>query len=334
MMAGQAFALNVFDDGTNSLSIGGRIGVQTENKDGHTTANNDSARINFKFAHQFDNGWTGHGVAEWGFRAQDEYSNGEKLDTFFNRLGYVALTHDQAGDITMGKNWSVMYDVSGWTDAFAIGGGAALGIYDGMSSGDFDGTARADDTIQYRNSFGGLNVGAQYQLEDSDTSGVNRDKGYGVSASYDFAMGLSVGATYSETQYDNTGLYASQDKSKSATAGIKYQGETVYLAAMYGELRNKTELGGTLNAESKGYEAYGRVALPQVIEGFSVQAGYNFSETDDSGNDATLEKTMVGALYETGPMQFAVEYTLDDSKDINGKSEADDYLTLQARYYF
>ncbi|WP_422133344.1 porin [Endozoicomonas sp. ALD040] len=339
-VAGPAMAVNVFDDGTSSLSIGGRVGVVAKNNDGENTLNNDSARINFKFAHKFDSGWTGQGVAEWGFHAQDEYENGEKKDTFFNRLGYVGLSHEEMGAFAAGKNWSVTYDVSGWTDMYAIGGGSALGIYDGRNGGDLDGTARADDVIQYRNSFGGLNIGLQYQMEDHSVSGAQRDYGYGISASYDLAMGLSLGATYSETKYKD------QEKSKSATAGLKFENERLYLAAMYGELTNKTQLNGNINvdvdvyadAKSKGIELYGRLAMNNVLQGFSLEAGYNELKDNSSATTdqfkETLKETMIGAIYETGPMQFAVEYAIDDSKNDTGKKEGDNTLSLQARYYF
>ncbi|WP_422410474.1 MULTISPECIES: porin [unclassified Endozoicomonas] len=337
-VAGPAMAVNVFDDGTSSLSIGGRVGVVAKNNDGENTLNNDSARINFKFAHKFDSGWTGQGVAEWGFRAQDEYENGEKKDTFFNRLGYVGLSHEEMGAFAAGKNWSVTYDVSGWTDMYAIGGGSALGIYDGRNGGDLDGTARADDVIQYRNSFGGLNIGLQYQMEDHSVSGAQRDYGYGISASYDLAIGLSLGASYSETKYEEAAGYEGKEKSKSATAGLRFENERLYLAAMYGELTNKTQLGDELNAKSKGIELYGRLAMNNVLQGFSLEAGYNELKDDSSANDDqfknTLKETMIGAIYETGPMQFAVEYAIDDSKNDAGKKEGDNTLSLQARYYF
>ncbi|WP_257288721.1 MULTISPECIES: porin [unclassified Endozoicomonas] len=338
-VAGPAMAVNVYDDGTSSLSIGGRVGVVAKNHDGDNTLNNDSARINFKFAHKFDSGWTGQGVAEWGFRAKDEYdADGNKEETFFNRLGYVGLSHEEMGAFAAGKNWSVTYDVSGWTDMYAIGGGSALGIYDGRNGGDFDGSARADDVIQYRNSFGGLNIGLQYQMQDQTVTNAQRDSGFGISASYDLAMGLSLGAAYSETKYEETGTFADQEKSKSATAGLKFENERLYLAAMYGELTNKTNLSGDLDAKSKGIELYGRLAMNNVLQGFSLEAGYNELKDNSSAStdqfEATLKETMIGAIYETGPMQFAVEYAIDDSKNTDGKKEGDNTLSVQARYYF
>ena len=215
LVAGQAMALEVYNDDTTSLSIGGRVGIKAEKAEGSNVGmKNDSSRINFKFAHKLGNGWTGHGVAEWGFNAKDEYDVlGNKEDTFSNRLGFVAVDHDTYGKITAGKSWSVMHDVNGWTDVYAIGGGKAMGLYNGRVNGDFDGSARADDVLQYRNSFGGLNVGVQYQLENSSnvrllekkdgrnpdgtdkilvsSARFKRKNGAGVSLSYDLPMGLS-----------------------------------------------------------------------------------------------------------------------------------------------
>ena len=225
LVAGQAMALEVYNDDTTSLSIGGRVGVKAEKAEGENVGmKNDSSRINFKFAHKLGNGWTGHGVAEWGFRAKDEYKVlGGKEDTFFNRLGFVGLDHDTYGKITAGKSWSVMFDVNGWTDAYAIGGGKAMGLYDGRLGGDFDGSARADDVLQYRNSFGGLNVGVQYQLEGHNDwylrlkilpdERIKRKNGAGASVSYDLPMGLSLGATYAETEYEESALFKGSERS-------------------------------------------------------------------------------------------------------------------------
>ncbi|MET4696457.1 porin [Endozoicomonas lisbonensis] len=353
LVAGQAMALEVYNDDTTSLSIGGRVGLVAEKANGKKAEmNNDSARLNMKFAHKFDNGWTGHGVTEWGFRAQDEYKGGEKSDTFFNRLGFVGLSHDEMGSIHAGKNWSVMYDVSGWTDMYAIGGGNAMGIYNGRNGGDTDGSARADDVLQYRNSFGGLNVGAQYQLagdtQFSETHGrtFKRNEGYGIALSYDLPMGLSLGATYSETKYkDEKGTdFAGQDKAKSTTFGVKFDNEMVYAAAMYGEFRNVTSVDSGLDQKSTGIELFAQLNLPQVMDGFAVYTGYNQLDADKAQKnkgknsttktDAQFKEYALGAVYKTGPMQFAFEWATSRDKDVAGNKDKDDTYSIQARYYF
>ncbi|MCW7555727.1 porin [Endozoicomonas gorgoniicola] len=357
LVAGQAMALEVYNDDTTSLSIGGRIGVKAEKAYGSkVTGKNDSSRINFKFAHKLGNGWTGHGVAEWGFRAKDEYNAlGGKEDTFFNRLGFVGLDHDTYGKITAGKSWSVMQDVNGWTDSYAIGGGNAMGLYTGRVSGDVDGSARADDVLQYRNSFGGLNVGVQYQLRgDASMKDVNdvthkftRKNGAGVSLSYDLPMGLSLGATYAETEYEKNTDYKGQDKSKAATVGAKFENEMLKLAATYGKFENKTnttKIGGDLDRKSTGLELFAQVNLPQVVDGFALYTGYNQLEADkqmvsgkEANSKAEFKEVAVGAIYKTGPMQFAFEWSDGERKGHDGKkikNKSGNTYSVNARYYF
>ncbi|UYM18754.1 porin [Endozoicomonas euniceicola] len=357
LVAGQAMALEVYNDDTTSLSIGGRIGVKAEKAEGSSAGmKNDSSRINFKFAHKLGNGWTGHGVAEWGFRAKDEYKDGAKEDTFFNRLGFVGLDHDTYGKITAGKSWSVMFDVNGWTDSYAIGGGKAMGLYDGRLGGDFDGSARADDVLQYRNSFGGLNVGVQYQLEGHNDGAylentvddrIKRKSGAGVSLSYDLPMGLSLGATYAETEYEESALFKGQKKSKAATVGTKFENEMLKLAATYGQFENKTSTiksAGDLDKKSTGLELFAQVNLPQVVDGFALYTGYNQLEADkqmvsgkEANSKAEFKEFALGAIYKTGPMQFAFEWADGERKGHDGKKIKDksgDTYSVNARYYF
>ena len=52
----------------------------------------------------------------------------------FIRLGYVTLGTDY-GDFTIGKNWSVYYDIGAWTDRFDVFGATAQGTYEGGDGG-------------------------------------------------------------------------------------------------------------------------------------------------------------------------------------------------------
>lgn len=169
LVAGQAMALEVYNDGVNSVEIGGRVGMVTGDEDGgHDNGlSDDGSRVNFKFAHNFQSGWTGTGTVEWGYNPQST----DNIE-FSNRLGNVGLKHDQYGAFLFGKQWSAFYDVAGWTDIFAVGGSDYVGTKGIYDNGHFLGTARADDALSYRKSFGGLNVAVQTQLEG--TGEVNR----------------------------------------------------------------------------------------------------------------------------------------------------------------
>ena len=350
LVVGQAMAVEVFNDGTSSVSIGGRIGlVVNKEHSEEVIAKNDSARINFKFAHKLSDDLTAHAVAEWGFNALNNYTDNDegdgdvsttKDDTFWSRLGFVGLEHSSLGTVTAGKNWSVTYDVTGWTEAYAIGGGGGMAVYD---RGEFDGTSRADDVIQYRNSFGGLNIGVQTQLsgreENSTGEGATRNHSYGFAVSYDLPIGLSAGATYNEAELDN------KANPRSATGAIKFVNERIYLAASYGQFRNKTNVtGGTINSanadqESEGIELYAKHQLPQIVQGFALHAGYNelSVQRDNAGNEskARFEEFMLGAVYNTGPMQFAFEWSNPKTKGHDGETtDSGQAYEFQARYYF
>jgi hypothetical protein len=93
-----------------------------------------------------------------------------------------------------------------------------------------------------------------------------------------------------------------------------------------------------MDKESTGIELYGKLALPQVVDGFYLQSGFNQLSADDTytgdKTDAQFTDYMLGAIYETGPMQFAFEYTRGEKVAADGKKDQDDTYAVQAIYYF
>ena len=355
-VATPAMALTVLEDDNNKLTIGGRVGYKTHTEDGDTSGKNDSARINFAFESKLTESLTGIGKAEWGFKAQNEYTspNGEKTSTsdlFSNRLGFVGLQHEELGTIKIGKEWSPYSQVANWTDVYAIGGGKAMGMYEGYTGdGGVNGTGRADDAISYAISTHGLNIGLQYQLKDSagsDFSGgqlVNsrawsRKRGSQMAMSYDFDFGVSLGYTYNQTQFEQ------RSNAVAHVVAARYEMDQVYLAATFGKFENHTNAvegagyaGDFFDKKSTGIELYGRYDL-QAVDGLGLYAGYNQLKVDEHGDGTTdsrgkLDHKTLGAVYNIGPMQFAGEYTFNDSKDHAGNKDKDNYFNLQFRYYF
>ncbi|MDP0588276.1 MAG: porin [Candidatus Endonucleobacter bathymodioli] len=382
MLASQAIGLEVMNDGTSKVNIGGYLSLQTKTADGRTKVNNDSARINFAFEHSLNEAMAGFALVEWGYKAKNEYTitnNAGVLETktaelFVNRLAYVGVKHSEYGSAAFGKQKSVYSDISGWTDQCAINGGNAVGLCNGITSdGGFSGTAsRSDDAISYRIELGSMKLGAQYQLRDSNYNeslnktpidgGARRNYGYQVAASYTFDMGLSLGATYSETSLEAKISTASSPKginSRAIAGGVKYIMDDLYLAATCVQFQNYTTTHASsptgnvdnfgLDKKSEGFELFGRYKLSQLLDGgISLQASWNKLKVDEdntsSGNtssDAKIDKIMVGAVYELGPLRFALEYVLNNSKFYEGTvnnvktyKDGDDYCSLQARYSF
>ncbi len=202
VMAGQAMAVTIVDDGTTKAEIGGYLDlryVDQGDKKGHM---GDSSRINFAFENKMTEATTVFAKAEWGFDTA-----GTEEDFFWQRLAYVGAKNEQLGAVSYGQQWSTYGMVAGWTDVFAAAGGSASGYYG--KDGDSLGTARAEDALQYNHSFMGLNVSAQYQVGEKSLTAVGngtetRDGSYAVAASYDLPMGLSIGAAYNEAKVENT----------------------------------------------------------------------------------------------------------------------------------
>lgn len=333
VMAGQAMAATVVDNGTDKVTIGGHVGMRyVDQTDGKSEG--DSSRINFGFEHKLTEATTAFAKAEWGFNVTK--TDGE---VFTNRLGYLGAKNDQFGSISYGKQWSTYYTVAGWTDVMATTGGNTVGTYSDL--GDALGTARADDAIQYNHSIMGLNISAQAQLGEREVVAVpvagTRDSSYAIAASYDLPMGLSFGAAYNQAEVkDLVAPVNGSDKlkAKSAVIGAKFEADKIYAAFTYAELRNLGDdyLGFTTDAQ--GMELY---ASYQLNEMFKVGGGYN--QLKDESNSAVANKgeikyIPVEVVYTQGPVQLSGTYEFHDSVVVNTTESVDDKLILQARYYF
>ena len=353
-MATSAMALEVYNDDTNSLSIGGRIGLSMD--DQGKSIDNDSSRINFKYGHNFGNGWTGAGVVEWSFDTVAK--SGEKV--FGNRLGFVELSHDEFGTFRGGKQYSVFAEIADWSsDIMLFNGAKYLGIYDGVNGdGGFNGTGRADGAASYRNSFGGLNIGLQVQAKGNmdktvddefvaapaTNSEINYDRkqGYGIAISYDLPMGVSLGYAYNETEMNKTATNLEGNNAQAQVLGAKFEMDALYVGFNYGQFKHHKEVlqGNGLAEKATAYDLFAKYDLSNVMmDGVSVYAAYQDIEFDKGvhGEKSKMEGqiTSFGAQYEVGPMLFGAQYDVNNEKDVNGdKVKKDDVFTINARYYF
>ena len=226
LIAGQAMAVTVADNGTSKFEIGGYVGSRYQSEDiGTTEAIGDSSRINIAGESKLNEDFTAFAKIEYGF---SNTNSGKTEDDFTARLGYVGVKSDKFGSLSLGKQWSTYSKVSTWTDMFATTGGDASGTY---NNGDFNGTGRADDAVQYNVSVKGLNVSAQLQTADADAQS-DRSNGTSFAASYDLPMGLSVGAAWNRANMDN-----GKPDAKAAIAAVKYSKDALYAAFSYGEYR-------------------------------------------------------------------------------------------------
>ncbi|GIU06819.1 MULTISPECIES: porin [unclassified Shewanella] len=210
-------AVDVFKDDKNVFQIGGYVDARVIDTQGVTEVVNGSSRINFAFTRDMSNDWTTYAKLEWGVNpfgnstiAYSSESNFETKSGDFlnNRLGYVGLSHDAYGSITIGKQWGAWYDVVYNTNYGFVWDGNASGTYTyNKSDGAINGVGRGDKVIQYRNRFGDFSMAIQMQLknsvsevEDDGSNSPNRlvmteyDNTYGIGLTYEATKMLTLTA--------------------------------------------------------------------------------------------------------------------------------------------
>ena len=292
LIAGAANAAEVYNKDGNKLDLYGKVdGLRYFSDDAGSDGDMSYARLGFKGETQIAEQLTGYG--QWEYNIQANGTEGDKGDSW-TRLGFAGLGFGQNGTFDYGRNYGVVYDVEAWTDMLPEFGG------DTYTQTDVYMLGRTNGVATYRNNgfFGlvdGLNFALQYQGNNEGTgfgqegSGNSAGRklakengdGFGMSTSYDFDFGLSLGAAYANSDRTDAQVargygdgmnqrnnYAGGDKAEAWTVGAKYDAYNVYLAAMYAETRNMTYYG---NGDS---ELNGGIA--NKTQNFEVVAKYQF----------------------------------------------------------
>lgn len=334
MYTGGVSAVELYNDGANKVSLGGHASVSlTKTEEGDLEVTENSPRINFGFDRDLGNGYKLDAKVEWGFNLVDDSDH-----VFYNRLGYMGLSHDDYGHVRVGKQWGVFYDAVAPTDmpiAFATD-------YAYFKHGDL-GTARANKAVTYRNAFdlngyGNLAFGLQWQGSNDETDdagmGYDYDDRFAGSLGYRIAgFGLNYAYSGGDITVDGEEVDANSHL-VSAVYGT-YGAEGIYAAVGYnmGEyMHDNAGIGqgvGALLEESIAYEA---------ILAYGMANGLNFILNHETVEDDKQSKDVMSTS------AFQVEYTVnpglvvftgyqyDHGNDFN--NDDDSAYTVGARIYF
>ncbi|EOZ3813257.1 porin OmpC [Citrobacter youngae] len=292
LAAGAANAAEIYNKNGNKLDLYGKVdGLRYFSDDAGSDGDQTYARLGFKGETQINDMLTGYG--QWEYNVQANGTEGDKGDSW-TRLAFAGLGFAENGTFDYGRNYGVVYDVEAWTDMLPEFGG------DTYTQTDVYMLGRTNGVATYRNHgfFGladGLNFALQYQGNNEGSSvgqegsGNSENRklakengdGFGMSTSYDFDFGLSLGAAYSSSDRTDDQVargyqdginkrnnYAGGETAEAWTVGAKYDANNVYLAAMYAETRNMTYYGGG-NGESNG-------GIANKTQNFEVVAQYQF----------------------------------------------------------
>lgn len=356
LMAGAAHAAEIYNKDGNKLDLYGKVdGLHYFSDDASKDGDQTYMRLGFKGETQINDMMTGY--AQWEYNIQANNTEGSDNQSW-TRLAFAGVKVGDYGSFDYGRNYGVLYDVEGWTDMLPEFGG------DSYTNADNFMTGRANGVATYRNTdfYGlvpGLNFALQYQGKNEDASnnqeGTNNGRdtrhengdGFGISTTYDLGMGISAGAAYTSSDRTNdqvTNTTAGGDKADAWTAGLKYDANNIYLAAMYSETRNMTPYGDNTDAVANKTQNFEVTAQYQFDFGLRPAISYLQSKGKDLANgqgDQDLVKYAdVGAThYFNKNMSTYVDYKInlldeDDNFYKDNGISTDDVVALGLVYQF
>lgn len=247
-----------------------------------------------------------------GFLRLDQVQNAQ---VFATRLGFLGVDMGKYGTLTVGKQWGLYYDVSGYTDKFNVFGGQGSATYVNNGDGGESGTGRASQAIVYRNNFGRLHIGGQVQLRSAD-SGYFID-GFALNAQFEVLRGFRLGATYNKVYIsdffvDNVLGFGSQPE--YLVIGASYNTAVWDFGLVYATHKNG-DLAETIIEEELVSAIYDATGLEFLVKfkkpWYTLLAGLNIynPKVDDLPFDPDFEREfyIIGAEFK--PTRYAYFYT-------------------------
>jgi len=279
--------------------------------------------------------------------------NSQATQVFNSRLGYLGIDFNEWGRLSFGKQWSVYYDITSFTDRFNVFGGQGSATYNAGTDGGSTGTGRADQSIIYRNEIGIFEFGLQ--LQTKNTTNNSFFDGYGISTRIRLMEQLKIGAAFyrsilNDVLIDNESFLGLGADPTYFTAGADYNGDKLEVSAVF-SMQSDGDLvqtvverpDNTLDPASVIFDAIGfEIRAKYTYKKFSFIGGYNSytPEADDLNTvdglvrfdeDFKTSNIILGLEYKpTKRAYFYAEGRLTNGKDVFGLPVTD-VLTLGLR---
>jgi len=337
---------------SDTMDIYGSMRLFAEMGAEDASLNDGSSRLGMRLGRQLKTGRTLFGRMEWKinlvdndsqFVLGDSRSDGilvreEESDSVFTtRLGYLGMRFENIGELTFGKQWSVYYDVAGWTDSFNVYGGSALSVFAAGTDGGTLGSGRAEDAIIWRNARGKFSYGLQTQLKTA----ADGDDFESLGGSLIFApndsweIGAAFAANHIEGAFEDI---TGDDNSGVATVGVRYHSgpwNTAFSIATWDNHESIFFADDTLIYDGVGAELYVDYEYSNRLH---IYGGFNYTDPDIDDPrvdpDFGLEQLLLGASWFATDESFAyLEALVSGGKDINGRSP-DSVLSAGYRFDF
>ena len=334
LVAGAANAAEIYNKDGNKLDLYGKVdGLHYFSDDKGADGDQTYMRLGFKGETQVNDQLTGYG--QWEYQIQGNTSESE--NDAWTRVAFAGLKFGDAGSFDYGRNYGVIYDVTSWTDVLPEFGGDTYGADNFLQS-------RANGVATYRNTdfFGmveGLDFALQYQGKnhDDDYAKANGD-GYSMSVDYN-VDGFGFVAVYGKSdRTDKQSIDGYGSNAEVWSLAAKYDANSVYAAAMYGETRNMTKAGSDHGFANKTQNVEAVVQY-QFDFGLRPSLGYVQSKGKDIegiGDEDLVKYIDVGATYYFNKnMSAFVDYKINQIDDDNKLGvSSDDIVALGMTYQF
>lgn len=344
-ISSSSYAAEIYNKDGNKLDLYGKVVGRhyfSENKgiDGDATY----VRFGFRGQTQINDSLIGYG--QWEYNVQGNNSEGADAATGTKtRLAFAGLKLDNFGSLDYGRNNGIIYDVASITDTPAIFDDETFSYTDNFMTG------RANGLLTWRNNdlFGlvdGLKLGVQYQGANAEGNNNARSPlrsngdGYGFSLEYNTPVNISILGAYSNskrTDAQNNLKLGSGERAEIWATGLKYDDNSLYVAATYAEAHNLTPVNnwGVAN-KTQNIEL---VAQYTFDSGIVPEIGYFKSKAKKL--DGQREQDLLNywdfslSYYLNKNMSVYVDYKLNQMKSDNGLGIAsDDQTGLGITYQF
>ncbi|KWW39303.1 putative porin [Cupriavidus metallidurans] len=273
--------------------------------------------------------------SRWGLRGIEDLGGGLKslfvlesgfsIDTgtstqsgrLFGRGAYVGL-ENQWGRLTLGRHTVPFYDFAVTYDPMAISSRYSIGAQD-----PFMGAARADNSVKYMGTFGGLSVTGLYSFNYNNQEvpgNFTNGREYSLGANYSGGS-FSIGAVYDQiNQSAATALQTNSLTQRAAVAGTyAYGNAKVYAGYRYAHAFNGASLPGSTVANTASNLAWAGVGyqLTPALS-FAGSAYYQNLRNSRSGNPWQFVMVADYALSKRTDLYTVASYVLNKGKSSLG----------------
>jgi predicted porin len=337
----------------DSISFYGSFSTHLAFYESNCEVQNNGSRVGLFMNQKLKNGLVFFGKTEWavntvennytfnqGAVTAENVSEGlfvPSKNAFDTRLGFFGVSFKKFGTLTLGKQWSAYYDVSGWTDMFNVFGGQGSGTYLSGTDGGGTGLGRASKALIYRNNFGPVKLALQTQLT-GDVANYGGSLILQITKQLKFGFAIYNSRVDEETQSVISG---SKPDNLSSITGLQFRNNKLFLGLNYNiQGLDILQITNPDTALINGYAANGLEFFGKYLptEKIAIIGGFNFQNPKSSytyiADNFQLKYLVIGSEYYFTPKAIVyIECKFDDSIDYLGNSEFNVY-TLGFRFDF